>query len=90
MNLTTLTAISPLDGRYGDKTAELRPIFSEFGLMRFRVQVEIRWLQALSEQVEDDLSDRQHRLIGSIFLEKGWMNPEQIEIVLNELFQHSR
>ena len=45
---------------------------------------------ALSEQVEDDLSDRQHRLIGSIFLEKGWMNPEQIEIVLNELFQHSR
>ncbi len=52
MNLTPLTAISPLDGRYGDKTAELRPIFSEFGLMRFRVQVEIRWLQALSDQVD--------------------------------------
>jgi adenylosuccinate lyase len=52
MNLTTLTAISPLDGRYGDKTADLRPIFSEFGLMRFRVQVEVRWLQALSDQVD--------------------------------------
>lgn len=52
MNLTPLTAISPLDGRYGDKTAELRPIFSEYGLMRFRVLVEIRWLQTLSDQAE--------------------------------------
>ncbi len=52
MNLTPLTAISPLDGRYGDKTAELKPIFSEFGLMRFRVQVEIRWLQALAVQTD--------------------------------------
>lgn len=50
MNLSSLTAISPLDGRYGDKTKELRPIFSEFGLMRFRVQVEVRWLQALAIQ----------------------------------------
>ena len=37
MELSALTAISPLDGRYGSKTQELRPIFSEYGLMRFRV-----------------------------------------------------
>ncbi|WP_332460488.1 adenylosuccinate lyase [Thiocapsa bogorovii] len=48
MDLTGLTAISPVDGRYGAKTTELRPIFSEFGLIRSRVLVEIRWLQTLS------------------------------------------
>ena len=48
MDLTALTAISPIDGRYADKTAELRPIFSEYGLIRHRVQVEVRWLQALA------------------------------------------
>ena len=48
MQLTSLTAISPIDGRYGSKTADLRPIFSEYGLIRFRVAVEIRWLQSLA------------------------------------------
>ena len=48
MDLTGLTAISPVDGRYGSKTTDLRPIFSEFGLIRYRVLVEIRWLQTLS------------------------------------------
>jgi adenylosuccinate lyase len=48
MKLTSLNAISPVDGRYADKTSELRPLFSEYGLMRFRVQVEINWLQTLS------------------------------------------
>ncbi|HEY8036985.1 MAG TPA: adenylosuccinate lyase [Methylobacter sp.] len=43
-----LTAISPIDGRYADKVAGLRPIFSEYGLIRYRVLVEVRWLQALS------------------------------------------
>ncbi|HEY8219054.1 MAG TPA: adenylosuccinate lyase, partial [Methylobacter sp.] len=43
-----LTAISPIDGRYADKVAVLRPIFSEYGLIRFRVLVEVRWLQALA------------------------------------------
>ncbi len=50
MNLSSLTAISPIDGRYGSKTAELRPIFSEYGLIYHRVLVEIRWLQALAAQ----------------------------------------
>jgi adenylosuccinate lyase len=48
MDLSSLTAISPLDGRYNDKTADLRPIFSEYGLMRHRVLVEVRWLQLLA------------------------------------------
>ncbi|MDR3416020.1 MAG: adenylosuccinate lyase [Nevskia sp.] len=48
MNLTSLTALSPIDGRYADKTYGLRPIFSEYGLIRYRVQVEARWLQALA------------------------------------------
>ena len=48
MELSALTAISPIDGRYADKTFELRAIFSEFGLIRYRLLVEIRWLQALA------------------------------------------
>ena len=48
MDLTSLTAVSPVDGRYGRKTEDLRPIFSEFGLIRHRVLVEVRWLQALA------------------------------------------
>jgi adenylosuccinate lyase len=48
MELSALTAISPADGRYANKTQELRPIFSEFGLIKYRVIVEIRWLQALA------------------------------------------
>jgi len=50
MELSDLTAISPLDGRYGNKTAELRPYFSEFGLIRYRVLVEVRWLQWLAAE----------------------------------------
>ncbi|TQV84437.1 adenylosuccinate lyase [Aliikangiella coralliicola] len=48
MELSALTAISPADGRYGSKTQELRSIFSEFGLIKYRVIVEVRWLQALA------------------------------------------
>ncbi len=48
MQLSPLTAISPLDGRYASKTEKLRTIFSEYGLMRFRVQVELTWLKHLS------------------------------------------
>jgi adenylosuccinate lyase len=48
MNLTALTALSPLDGRYADKCNALGNIFSEYGLIRFRTVVEVRWLQALA------------------------------------------
>lgn len=49
MDLSSLTAISPIDGRYGAKCVDLRPIFSEYGLIRHRVLVEVRWLQMLAE-----------------------------------------
>ncbi|MEI6860139.1 MAG: adenylosuccinate lyase [Shewanella sp.] len=52
MELSALTAISPVDGRYGSKTASLRGIFSEFGLTKYRVQVEINWLKLLSDCTE--------------------------------------
>ncbi|QYN44130.1 adenylosuccinate lyase [Gilliamella sp. ESL0441] len=52
MELSALTALSPIDGRYGDKTIELRTIFSEYGLLKYRVQVEVQWLQKLASQVE--------------------------------------
>ncbi len=52
MDLSSLTTISPIDGRYYDKVAPLRPIFSEYGLIRHRVLVEIRWLQALSANLD--------------------------------------
>ena len=48
MELTALTAISPVDGRYGNKVSVFREIFSEYGLIRNRVTVEIRWLQKLA------------------------------------------
>ncbi|MEE3649419.1 MULTISPECIES: adenylosuccinate lyase [unclassified Brenneria] len=52
MELSSLTAVSPIDGRYGDKVSTLRAIFSEFGLLKFRVQVEVRWLQKLAACAE--------------------------------------
>ena len=55
MQLSELTAISPVDGRYGSKTKDYRAIFSEYGLIRHRVLVEVRWLQALAkhEQIKE-------------------------------------
>ena len=49
MHLSSISALSPVDGRYGSKTAALRPYFSEFGLIYNRVLVEVRWLQRLAE-----------------------------------------
>ncbi len=49
MELTQLTAISPVDGRYREKTGQLSPLFSEYALIRFRIRVEVRWLLALSQ-----------------------------------------
>jgi adenylosuccinate lyase len=48
MELSPLTAVSPIDGRYSSKSADLRPMFSELGLIRHRILVEVRWLQALA------------------------------------------
>ena len=48
VSLSPLTAVSPIDGRYGAKTDMLRTVFSEYGLIRYRVLVEVRWLQHLA------------------------------------------
>ncbi|MDH3531432.1 MAG: adenylosuccinate lyase [Gammaproteobacteria bacterium] len=50
MKVSTLKALAPTDGRYADKVSGLRDIFSEYGLMRFRVLVEVRWLQCLADE----------------------------------------
>lgn len=70
MTLNKLNALSPVDGRYASKVDELRPIFSEFGLIKARVTVEVRWLQALSEHAEINevpaFSDESNALLDSI------------------------
>ena len=52
MDLSPLTALSPIDGRYADKTKSLRPFFSEYGLLRARVEVELRWLHLLGANAD--------------------------------------
>ena len=70
MTLNKLNALSPVDGRYASKVDELRPIFSEFGLIKARVTVEVRWLQALSEHPDisevNEFSDTAHAVLNSI------------------------
>jgi len=70
MDLSTLTAISPIDGRYGAKTEALRPLVSEYGLIRHRVLVEVRWLQALGVHPDiaevPDLSDAAQERLNAI------------------------
>ena len=52
MQLSSLTAVSSIDGRYAGRTADLRKFFSEYGLIRYRVIVEIRWFQALAASAD--------------------------------------
>jgi len=52
MKLTALSAISPIDGRYADKTWDLREVCSEYGLIRYRLIIEIRWLQTLAASAD--------------------------------------
>ena len=52
LELSATTALTPLDGRYGSKVKSLRPIFSEYGLIRYRCLVEVRWLQALAGEAK--------------------------------------
>lgn len=84
MELTSLTAISPIDGRYGSKVSALQPIFSEFGLIKHRVQVEVRWLQALAaeDKIQEvpNLSDHANNILNNI-VEK--FNEEDAQRVKN-------
>ena len=57
MNFSSLTAISPVDGRYQSKTESLQTYFSEFGLIKYRVQIEVEYLIALAEWKLEPLID---------------------------------
>jgi len=90
MTLSAITAISPIDGRYADKVESLRPICSEYGLIRFRVEVEVRWLQALSRHTDIDevpqLSPSAHNVLSSLiseFDEQSAIRIKDIEKVTN-------
>jgi len=90
MTISDLMAISPLDGRYHEKLSELRPIFSEYGLMRFRVLIEIRWLQMLANHGQlpelPPLSRHAHHLLDSIidnFSEQDAIRIKHIESGIN-------
>ncbi|MAY58204.1 MAG: adenylosuccinate lyase, partial [Pseudoalteromonas sp.] len=90
MELSALTAISPVDGRYGSKTTELRSIFSEFGLIKYRVTVEVRWLQALAAASEikevPAFSDEANALLNAIvdnFCEADAQRVKDIERTTN-------
>lgn len=56
MHLTELTAISPVDGRYANKTRSLNTLFSEYGVMRMRLFVELKWLQHLHPTLNPTLT----------------------------------
>ncbi|MEK9670157.1 MAG: adenylosuccinate lyase [Gammaproteobacteria bacterium] len=67
MNLSMLTAISPIDGRYASKVDTLRPIASEFGLMRARVEVELAWIKSLASHPQiDEVAPLSEQAIGQI------------------------
>ncbi|MCG6865147.1 MAG: adenylosuccinate lyase [Thiogranum sp.] len=90
MDLTSLTAVSPVDGRYGRKTENLRPIFSEFGLIRHRVLVEVRWLQALAAHADiaevSALSDHANSILNGVvenFSEEDAQRVKNIERTTN-------
>jgi len=83
MTLNKLNALSPVDGRYAGKVDELRPIFSEFGLIKARVTVEVRWLQALSENNEiaevPQFAEETHQLLDSIVSEFSLDDAQRIK-----------
>jgi len=89
MNFSSLTVISPIDGRYQSKTKHLQPYFSEFGLIKYRVQVEVEYLIALAEWEIEPLKDfpleksEELRKIYSEFSEKDALWIKETEKVTN-------
>lgn len=90
MDLSTLSAVSPVDGRYGSKTVTFRPVFSEFGLIHQRVVVEIRWLQSLAmhEQISEvaPFSEHANQVLDNIaenFSEEDAQQVKNIERTTN-------
>jgi adenylosuccinate lyase len=83
MDLSALTAVSPIDGRYGSKTSDYRSIFSEYGLIRYRVEVEVRWLQQLAAHPQIDevpaLSDTANAYLDAIVTNFSVENAQSIK-----------
>ena len=83
MDLSSLTAVSPIDGRYGSKTIDYRSIFSEYGLIRYRVEVEVRWLQQLAAhpQIEEvpALSDEANGYLDAIVKEFSVADAQRVK-----------
>ena len=88
MALDKLTAVSPIDGRYRDKTESLAAYFSEYALIRYRVRVEIEYFIALKHlplsQLQDiPVGDEQLRDIYRNFTEEDAQRVKDIEAVTN-------
>jgi adenylosuccinate lyase len=85
MELSALTAISPIDGRYGNKVSALRPIFSEFGLTKYRVTVEVRWLQKLASHPDivevPALSEQANQFLNAIVDNFSLADAERIKTI---------
>jgi len=85
MELSPLTAVSAVDGRYAGRTEALRPYFSEYGLIRYRVFVELRWFQALSGQPEmpefPALSDQANAFIDELVEGFGVADAERVKAI---------
>ncbi|AGM40882.1 adenylosuccinate lyase [Spiribacter salinus M19-40] len=85
MELSQLTAISPIDGRYARKTEALRPLVSEFGLIRHRVLVEVEWLKALAAESAitevPALSDSAARALTAIATEFDDANAQRVKAI---------
>jgi adenylosuccinate lyase len=82
MNLSPLSALSPLDGRYAAKLAPLRPLLSEFGLMHHRVRVEVEWFIALSDAGFDEfkpLTEASRGLLRSLIVRFGESDAQAIK-----------
>ena len=81
--MTALTAVSPIDGRYADKVSDLRHVFSEYGLIKYRVQIEIRWLQALAAESDitevPELSSAANQLLDSLIADFSESDAQRIK-----------
>lgn len=82
---STIHALSPIDGRYAEQTAELKPIFSEFGLMRYRLLIEIKWLLKLASepQIKDikPLSKKAQKFLINLFDNFNDNDAKQVKLI---------
>ena len=85
MQLSSLTAVSSVDGRYAGRTTGLRDIFSEYGLIRYRVIVEIRWFQALADSADipqvPNLSDTATRFLDKVISDFGLEAAQRVKAI---------